>query len=1334
MKATPLAIALLLTCTATTVVQADPQLSSWYTANSSKYARIVETDGELSAGTTKTTWTRTSGPNTTTQALPVYAGPQQIDYSSSWIYVKSPDLGTYVMGPWYNNAARTQLFVNIPKNQAITFRIPRTSTVGAIPTTKTGTQGLNIGGVMQDAVGFFVDGVALFDPMDGFTYANGTESGTPNGQWHRDAYVNEGITFDRSFAHQQNQGKYHNHANPYGLRHQLGDNVTYNTVTKAYVEGNTAAPPGHSPILGWMLDGLPVYGPYGYSTATDANSGVRRMVGGFVLRDGTTAGVDNISTAGRTVPAWSLRNGGSSVAGPTVSTTYPLGRYIEDWAYLGDLIKTGSTKYQQGTDFDLNEYNVRYCVTPEFPNGTYAYFLNITAAGTPQFPYMINRWFYGTPRGGMVTSVSESVTNSFLGGANSPLAIPNTPTVNSGTVSLTWNAVEGGTYSVDASTNQSTWTSKATGIVADDSTESASYTKLGSSGTEYARVNRTALASYDSTGTTAATVAQSTTSSYSAGNAPPAIAIGGLTTRTISVNGSLSGVSLTISDLETSAASLTVTASSSNTTLIPNANITLTGTTGTRTLALTPAADTTGTSTITLTVSDGTATAEATLTVIVEPSITTPFVALVSYVGDPDAEVQFAAVGTTGAVTWTLEGGTFPPGMTLDAATGLLSGAPTASGPHYPVVRVADANSSVSRPFTLLVAAENLSQPSSALPDGLTAVSYSNTLSATGGSPSYTWAITGGTTPPGLTLSTAGVLSGVPTASGTFNPMIRATDSLGRTSTATRTIFIELNPFVIITDPALPYAVKSLAYTRSLAVSGGTGTLAWTLTSGALPSGMTLSSTGVLSGTPKVSGSFAFTIGVTDSGTGLSASQAFTLTVSASYSVPVMHPVSLGTTTVGQSFTYTVSATNYPKTYSVTGLPKGVSYSSTTGVISGRPLVTGVYNVQVKATNPGGTSLTVTSPLIVKALSNSLIGSYTGTIARDATANAGLGGYFTLTVTTTGSYSLRVVKGVASTSATGYIALTAPHVSTTIGGALLSLNFNTANNLVSGTYGAAAVDGWRGIWTTTLNPAEGRAGYYSTELLLASSGDDGVISIPQGKGYTTVTVASAGTTTVAGKTADGQALSTGGLLGPNGEILVYTSLYKNLGTVIGKVTMTEGMDGLFTSNLVSGFLTWSKPKDTSRTYGDGFGPINLLSYGGYLAPTATGNIALGLPDAGTASLSFTDGGLDLASIDPDVPAFTYTSVNTITMPTAGTTANPGKATLAINKNSGIVTGTFTLKDGTLSRVVSFYGMTVRTDPSSVKAVGYFCLPQIPISPQTSATSPILSGGVIISQP
>jgi len=472
---------------------ADPQLTSWFTDLSSKYARVYLTDAEAVSGTTHTTWSNPSG--NLSQALPAYAGIQGISYSTNWIYIKTTNLGGYTMGPWYDNAARTARFVNIPKNQNITWRLPRTATLAAPPAVKTVTSG------MEAAVGFLVDGVAMFDCTDGFSYANGTETGGNAGQWHRDAYVNEGITLDYGNTHQQNTGVYHNHANPLALRYLLGDHVTFNEATKKYAEAS-GTPAFHSPLMGWMRDGLPIYGPYGYSSALNADSGIRRMVNGFVKRDGTTSGVDNLTTAGRTLPAWSLRNNGNvSASGPAVSTTYPLGRYIEDSAYLGDLVKTGVTKYQLGTDFDLNEYNVRYCVTPEFPGGTYAYFMAQDAGGVPVFPYHCNRYFFGTPTATTITTVAETVSDFFKGGPaiTEAVAVDSVNTA-SGDVAIRWSSVEGGTYRVEASDEFTEWDVLDTAKAADAGAVFTNRTELqGMTGNpkRFYRVQRTALATYD---------------------------------------------------------------------------------------------------------------------------------------------------------------------------------------------------------------------------------------------------------------------------------------------------------------------------------------------------------------------------------------------------------------------------------------------------------------------------------------------------------------------------------------------------------------------------------------------------------------------------------------------------------------------------------------------------------------------------------------------------------------------------------------------------------------------------------------------------------------------
>jgi len=165
---------------------------------------------------------------------------------------------------------------------------------------------------------------------------------------------------------------------------------------------------------------------------------------------------------------------------------------MEDNEYLGDLART------QGVDFDLDEYNGRWCVTPEFPNGTYAYFVSVSSNGTPVFPYNIGRAYYGSPTGGKVTAFSESVTTNFLGGANWRESL-NPPTRAGNNLVLTWSALEGGTYRVEAesSLSGSNWVSLGSNTVAGSSTGVFTETNAASGLVRCYRAARTALAAYD---------------------------------------------------------------------------------------------------------------------------------------------------------------------------------------------------------------------------------------------------------------------------------------------------------------------------------------------------------------------------------------------------------------------------------------------------------------------------------------------------------------------------------------------------------------------------------------------------------------------------------------------------------------------------------------------------------------------------------------------------------------------------------------------------------------------------------------------------------------------
>jgi hypothetical protein len=216
------------------------------------------------------------------------------------------------------------------------------------------------------------------------------------------------------------------------------------------------------------------------------------------LRNGQN-GTSDLSAAGRKIlPAWAARisNRSTTLAsneyGPNVTTSFPLARYLEDNDYLGDL------GYTQGVQFDLDEYNGRFCVTPDFPGGTYAYFVAISSNGAPAFPYNLGRRYYGDPTGGAVAAISESVVTNFVGGANLREAM-NAPARSGSNIILSWSGIEGGTYRVEAKNSlvSSNWTGIISNTVSGSATGTATDTNGAASSSKFYRIARTALAPYD---------------------------------------------------------------------------------------------------------------------------------------------------------------------------------------------------------------------------------------------------------------------------------------------------------------------------------------------------------------------------------------------------------------------------------------------------------------------------------------------------------------------------------------------------------------------------------------------------------------------------------------------------------------------------------------------------------------------------------------------------------------------------------------------------------------------------------------------------------------------
>jgi hypothetical protein len=238
------------------------------------------------------------------------------------------------------------------------------------------------------------------------------------------------------------------------------------------------------------------------------------------------------------------------------------------------------------------------------------------------------------------------------------------------------------------------------------------------------------------------------------------------------------------------------------------------------------------------------------------------------------------AVGGTPGYTWTITAGSPPAGLDLNPATGVISGTPTSSSTANFTVQVSDsASGSATKAFTLAIVSPLTITTAPTLPGGTTTTPYSQTLAATGGTPSYSWSISTGSLPAGLNLNAgSGTISGTPTSSGNFSFTVQVNDSASLSTSKAFSLTIA-GGLSISTAPTLPSGAVGSAYSQTLVAVGGTSPYSWSITVGSLPNGLALNpATGTLSGTPTSSGNFSFTVQVNDSASGF-ASKSFALTI-----------------------------------------------------------------------------------------------------------------------------------------------------------------------------------------------------------------------------------------------------------------------------------------------------------------------------------------------------------------------------------------------------------------------------------------------------------------------
>lgn len=305
------------------------------------------------------------------------ANVQSVKYTATDVYISTTGVPSYITGPFLDGNP------SLATSQNAIFKFPLT------PTQNTGTPTATTGG----NIGIFINGVALFDYRDGVSWNNASQKlcGGPinppctgDGVWNRDAVVAEKAGFDCAKGHPA-MGNYHHHQNPSAFNLDLN---VISTVCNLYLADGlyTIDASQHSPLIGFAYDGFPIYGAYAYKNA-DGTGGITRMKSSYTLRNITTRNT--------------YYTGTSVTAGPAVSTTYPLGYFREDYQY------TAPTSAQP--DY-LDEHNGRFCVTPEYPSGTYAYFCTVDASHNSAYPYAVGPTFYGNKVVTKVTSIPGGAT------------------------------------------------------------------------------------------------------------------------------------------------------------------------------------------------------------------------------------------------------------------------------------------------------------------------------------------------------------------------------------------------------------------------------------------------------------------------------------------------------------------------------------------------------------------------------------------------------------------------------------------------------------------------------------------------------------------------------------------------------------------------------------------------------------------------------------------------------------------------------------------------------------------------------------------------------------